>query len=139
MGTVRIFSIWRLLFIFFIKWQRWCKVLCLVNCNHKKKFFSIFLMERPYYTLKTNSFSCLNLDEIEFIFICPIIVLLIFFNLKLLTSDRGFKYCLLFRLVSLFSELFSELALSITLFWSSKCLSFQATSFQNSLEIKPFI
>ena len=139
MGTVRIFSIWRLLFIFFIKWQRWCKVLCLVNCNHEKKFFSIFLMERPYYTLKTNSFSCLNLDEIEFIFICPIIVLLTFFNLKLLTSDRGYKYCLFFRLVSLFSELFSGLALSITLFWSSKCLSFQATSFQNSLEIKPFI
>ena len=139
MGTVRIFSIWRLLFIFFTKWQRWCKVLCLVNCNHEKNFFSIFLMERPYYTLKTNSFSCLNLDEIEFIFICPIIVLLTFFNLKLLTSDRGYKYCLFFGLVSLFSELFSGLALSITLFWSSTCLSFQATSFQNSLEIKPFI
>ena len=22
---------------FSIKWQRWCKVLCLINCNHEKK------------------------------------------------------------------------------------------------------
>ena len=39
MGTIRIFSIWWFLFIFSIKWQRWCKVLCLLNCNHEKKFF----------------------------------------------------------------------------------------------------
>ena len=50
MVTIRIFSIWWSLFIFYIKWQRWCKVLFQINCNHKKK--SIFLMGRPYYTLK---------------------------------------------------------------------------------------
>ena len=42
MGTIRIFSIWWFLFIFFIKWQRWCKVLCLINCNHEKRFFRFF-------------------------------------------------------------------------------------------------
>ena len=50
MGTIRIFSISWFLFIFFfffIKWQRWCKVLCLINCNHEKKnFFPIFLVQR---------------------------------------------------------------------------------------------
>ena len=51
MGTIRIFSIRWFLFTFFIKWQRWCKVLCLTNCNIEKTFFSISLMERPYYTL----------------------------------------------------------------------------------------
>ena len=61
MGTVRIFSIWWFLFIFFIKWQRWCKVLYLINCNHEKKFFSIFLMERPYYTLNWPNFIALLL------------------------------------------------------------------------------
>ena len=50
MVTIRIFGIWWFLFIFFIKWQCWYKVLCLINFNHKN-FFSIFLMERPYYTL----------------------------------------------------------------------------------------
>ena len=54
MCVISIFSIWWFLFIFFIKWQHWCKVLCLINCNHKNKNFSIFLMERPYYTLKEN-------------------------------------------------------------------------------------
>ena len=52
MGTTNILNIWSSLFIFFMKWQRLCKVLCLVNCNHEKKFFFIFLIERPYYTLK---------------------------------------------------------------------------------------
>ena len=52
MGTIRFVSIWWFLFIFSTKWQRWCKVLCVINCNHEVKFFSIFLMERPYYTLK---------------------------------------------------------------------------------------
>ena len=43
MGTIRIFRIWWILFIFFIKWQqRWCKVLCLINCNHEKKIFFYF-------------------------------------------------------------------------------------------------
>ena len=78
---------------------------------------------------KTNSFSWLNLDEIEFIFICPIIVLLTFLNLKFFTTDRGFKSCFFCRLESLFSELFSGLSLSILLFWSSKSPSLQATSF----------
>ena len=49
MANIRIVSIWWFLFIFFIKWQHWCKVLCLINCNHQKKNFD-FLMERPYYT-----------------------------------------------------------------------------------------
>ena len=57
MGNIRIFSIWWFLFIFFIKWQRWCKVLCLINCNHEKNFFSIFLMEKLYYTLKRTTIS----------------------------------------------------------------------------------
>ena len=39
---------------FFHKRQRWCKVLCLINCNHKN-FFSIFLMEKTYLTLKSFS------------------------------------------------------------------------------------
>ena len=42
MGAIRIFSIWWFLFIFFIKWQRWCEVLCLINCNHEKIFFRFF-------------------------------------------------------------------------------------------------
>ena len=81
---------------------------------------------------KTNSFSWLNLNEIEFIFICPIIALLTFFNLKFCSSNRGFRSCLFSRLESLFSELFSGLPLSISLFWSLKYLSFQDTSFKNS-------
>ena len=52
MVTIRIFSIWWSLFTFYIKWQRWCKVLCQINCNHKKKNIFNFLMGRPYYTLK---------------------------------------------------------------------------------------
>ena len=44
MDTIRIFSIRWFLFIFFIKWQRWCKVLCLINCNHEKNI-SIFLVK----------------------------------------------------------------------------------------------
>ena len=32
-----IFNIWSLLFIFFLKWQRQCKVLCLISCNHERK------------------------------------------------------------------------------------------------------
>ena len=63
MGTIRIFSILWFLFIFFIKWQRWCKVLCLINCNNEKNFFSIFLMARPYYTLKNNNFKKLGLNK----------------------------------------------------------------------------
>ena len=55
MGTIRMFNTWRFLFIFFIKWQRWCKVLCLINCNHDFFFFLNFLMERPYYTFKVLS------------------------------------------------------------------------------------
>ena len=47
---------------------------------------------------KTNSFSWLNLDEINFLFIYPIIVLLTFLNPKFFTIDRGFKSCLFFRL-----------------------------------------
>ena len=42
MGAIRIFSIWWFLFMFFIKWQRWCKVLCLINCNHEKKNIFLF-------------------------------------------------------------------------------------------------
>ena len=50
MGTIRVFSIWWFIFIFFINW----KVLCLINRSHDFLlfFFLIFLMERPYYTLK---------------------------------------------------------------------------------------
>ena len=44
MGTIRIFSFshWFFIFIFFRKWQRWCKVLCLVNCSHENFFFRFF-------------------------------------------------------------------------------------------------
>ena len=52
MGTIRIFSVWWFLFIFLIKWQCWCRVLCLINWNHKKNFFLDFPMERPQCTLK---------------------------------------------------------------------------------------
>ena len=44
---------------FFVKWQRWYKVLCLINCNYEKKNSSIFLMERPYYTFKDETW-CLD-------------------------------------------------------------------------------
>ena len=46
MGAIRIFSIWWFLFIFFIKWQHWCKVLCLINCNDEKIFFQFFWWKR---------------------------------------------------------------------------------------------
>ena len=38
MGTIRVFSIWWFPFIFFMKWQCWCEVLCLINYNHEKSF-----------------------------------------------------------------------------------------------------
>ena len=88
---------------------------------------------------KTNSFSWVNVNEIEFIFIYPIIVLLPFFNFKFFISDRGFKSCLFFRFESLFSELLSRLPLSTPLFCFWKCLSLQATSFQNYFKIKCLI
>ena len=56
---------------------------------------------------KTNSFSCLNLDEMEFIFICPIIVLLTFFNLKFFIIDRGFDAW----------SMAAEINLGTNLFW----------------------
>ena len=52
MGTSNIFNIWPFLFIFFMKWQRQCKLFCLINWNHEKKFFP-FLVGRPYYTIKS--------------------------------------------------------------------------------------
>ena len=42
MVAIRIFNIWWFLFIFFIKCQRWWKVLCLINCNHQKIFFRFY-------------------------------------------------------------------------------------------------
>ena len=66
MGAIRIFSVSWFLFIFFIKEQGRCKVLCLINCNHEKKFFIlIFLMERPYYTLNVKKmiFQLLEVQE----------------------------------------------------------------------------
>ena len=48
MGTIWIFSIWWFLFIFSVKWQRWCKVLCLINCNHENNFFFYFFF---FFTL----------------------------------------------------------------------------------------
>ena len=32
---------WKISFHFFMKWECWCKVLCLINCNHEKNV-SIF-------------------------------------------------------------------------------------------------
>ena len=59
MGTIRIFSIWWFQFIFIIKWQRWCKVLCLVDCNHEKLFFSDFSAGKTY-TLKGTELSLVS-------------------------------------------------------------------------------
>ena len=38
MATINIFNIWSFFPHFFMKWECWCKVLCLTNCNHKKMF-----------------------------------------------------------------------------------------------------
>ena len=75
----------------------------------------------------------------EFIFIFLIIVLLTLFNLKLFTTDRGFKSSLFSKLESLFSEWFSEQPSSIPLFCSSKGPSLQATLFQNHFKIRCLI
>ena len=36
------FSIFAFFSHFFMKWECWSKVLCLINCNHKKHFFGDF-------------------------------------------------------------------------------------------------
>ena len=46
---------------FFIKWQCWCKVLCLINCNHeKKKFFFQFFWWKDLSILVISSASNLK-------------------------------------------------------------------------------
>ena len=67
MVTIRIFSIWWFLLIFFIKWQRWCKVSCLIKCNHEKKNFRFFLMERPYTIPSTVVFTCLKTNQYSYL------------------------------------------------------------------------
>ena len=39
MATINIFNIWSFFPHFFMKWECWCKVLCLKNCNHEKMLF----------------------------------------------------------------------------------------------------
>ena len=46
MGTIKIFNIWWFLFIYFMKEQHYCKVLCLINCNHKKNIFLNFFWRK---------------------------------------------------------------------------------------------
>ena len=116
MGTVRIFSIWWFLFIFFIKWQRWYKVLCLIISNHL-----IFLMERPYYTLKE---VLLKFNNLKYTSGSPD------FNFSRLCSPKPFKKC--FPAVVMHFELFSyqikilDFIISISLAFAAALIVFCA-------------
>ena len=65
----------------------------MVKKNHNISSSLVLHATKTSICFKSNSFGWLNIDEMEFIFICSIIVLLTFLNLKFFTTDSGFKSC----------------------------------------------
>ena len=63
MGTIGIFSIWWFIFIFF-KLQHWCKVLCLINCNHNlERFYYTFNLKIFYYSYAWSCSLCKSITS----------------------------------------------------------------------------
>ena len=63
-------SIWWFLFIFCIKRHCWCKVLCLINCNHKFCFFDFPNVKTFLYPEIINLFF--QIQSLHFLIFCMI-------------------------------------------------------------------